>query len=212
MDYEVKEFIAKAMLPISRMGYTKNDTAEYITSRFDDLQMRPKEDVEKFIKWVDQKCSERPTDYIKSVQLVLKLHEVNERALNILCSAINSYLKDVQRGKEFESSTSKYVGNVKDKIQFTIKDAKLLYNKYYGYGYNGTEYSVYRIVGTDGNVYIWGTSNDSFDVGDTIAATVKDHRNYRGEQQTVITRGKIVYKDKNEDLSVMETLGGDYED
>ena len=130
MDYEVKEFIAKAMLPISRMGYTKNDTAEYITSRFDDLQMRPKEDVEKFIKWVDLKCSERPTDYIKSVQLVLKLHEVNERALNILCSAINSYLKDVQRGKEFESSTSKYVGNVKDKIQFTIKDAKLLYNKH----------------------------------------------------------------------------------
>lgn len=212
MKYTTKRFISKAFGPISRMGYTRDDTANYITTRFEELDPCDETSVNRFYKWVDRRRQGRQfNDYIDRVWATINQDELGDRDLNVVCSAINSYLKAVRAQEERDNNPSQYVGNIKDKIELTVKEVRFLYSKYYGYGYSGTEYNVYRIVGTDNNIYIWGTAG-IVEEGDTITATVKDHRDYKGEKQTVITRGKIVYKNKNDDLSVMETLGGDYED
>ena len=52
-----------------------------------------------------------------------------------------------------------------------------------------------------GNTIIWKTTNSNIKAGDVIRATVKAHTEYRGEKQTVVTRGKIVNYARTEENS-----------
>ena len=102
---------------------------------------------------------------------------------------------------------SEYIGNPGERIEFT---GRLTGEGHYttGYGWRGTEMTVYRIEDNDGNVIVWKTSTllgiestdergnmtwDGVHKGDTFTAkaTVKDHSEYQGVKQTVITRVKV---------------------
>ena len=89
-------------------------------------------------------------------------------------------------------NTSKFIGQIGDKItiEVTVKFSFENTNVYYGH----TVYSyMYIMTDDDGNYYKWSTAK-FFKVGEKykIAATVKDHVEYKGTAQTVITRGKEV--------------------
>lgn len=101
-----------------------------------------------------------------------------------------------------DTSNSNYQHDVNDRVDLNlIMLSEREFDSYYG-----TKY-VYTLVDGSGNVYTWFTSNllayrdkdncdnDVFaDPGDMvhIKGTVKDHTEFRGTKQTVLTRCKVV--------------------
>ena len=100
-----------------------------------------------------------------------------------------------------------HIGNIKDRIELTVTligDYEFV--SYYGYIENLNH--IYTLKDEDGNMFVWKTSNtlgmDTMDdngdeiwygvrKGDKIQikATVKDHSEYKGTPQTVLTRVKV---------------------
>ena len=156
------------------------------------------EEMDAINKWV-LNLDTKNNDYYRNAFLAWNLEDVEPRHFKLIASLINTYLKDMQKKKQQElskanSTASQYGGEVGDKIVITIASAKYLYSKSFYSGRYLSETPVYKIVGEDGNIYIWST-NTTFSEGDTIACTVKSHSEYNGEAQTVITRGKVIDKE-----------------
>jgi hypothetical protein len=85
---------------------------------------------------------------------------------------------------------SQWVGNVDEKI--TVK-ATYTHRAWYDSKF-GTTY-IHNFTTADGSLLVWKTSkgNIGFEDGDhvEIAATVKEHSEYKGKKQTALTRCKI---------------------
>lgn len=82
---------------------------------------------------------------------------------------------------------SEYLGNVGDRITFTAT-ARLISSYEGEYGWSG----LYKFVDDDGNIIMWSTNKELDNSKYTITATIKNLQEYRGEKQTVVTRGKII--------------------
>ena len=146
------------------------------------------------------------SDYCHNVKVMLNLGYVSHKHWRLLLSYINSaniYLhKQIQKELERQGLNNDYLGNVGDKVEFEVKEIRLLYTKNTYYSYNGETTNVYRILTTNNNVVIWNTQlalienqhPDCFMANSVpfnkIKATIKSLSDYKGEKQTVITRGK----------------------
>lgn len=118
---------------------------------------------------------------------------VERRDFALICSFANSYLKAVsQAAAAKEKQNSGYLGEVGKKVTFTMKKARILYTKYF----RDHPTPVVEIIDTEGNVIIWASAYgydlvqgagypDTF----VITAFVKEHAEYKGVPQTIITRG-----------------------
>lgn len=114
---------------------------------------------------------------------------IQYRDFPLIASLINYYFKFQQI--KAQNETVNYVGNVGDKITFKVASIKVLfYKNNKQYSYYAEPSIVYKLVDDKGNVYKWTTTTEVKE-GDTISATIKEHEEYRGEKQNVITRGKI---------------------
>ena len=96
--------------------------------------------------------------------------------------------KQAQREAE-ERAKSQYIGTIGDKIE--IK-ATYLYTAWFE-GFYGTTY-IHNFKAGD-NAIIWKTSNGLMEVDEnsevTLKGTIKEHSEYNGQKQTVLTRCKI---------------------
>lgn len=137
----------------------------------------------------------RSNDYYRNAFIAWNLEDLEYRHLRLITSLINSYFKDVEKQKQRQiaqqsAEASQYVGEVGQKVSLTVASYRVLYYKTFTHGRYTDETPVFKIIGADGNTYVWATNTD-FDEGDTIVATIKSHSEYNGEKQTVITRGKV---------------------
>lgn len=191
MEYSFFELATKAYPIIKDKGYIKGETTNYIKNNYNDLSEKTSfVEIQDFVNWVEKRNNEKDTEYMRSLFTIIKNNEVKEYQLNLVLSGLNSYFKDKQAQEERDHNPSKFVGKIGDYISFEIKEMKIISRNYYSY--RGPETIFWRLVGTDNNIYMWSTSKEDFKVGDIIAAKVKDHRDYRGEKQTIITRGKVL--------------------
>lgn len=97
-------------------------------------------------------------------------------------------------------AVSQYAGEVGEKIAVRIVESKTAHYEV-NYGYTPQTMYVHIMKDASGNVYVWKTQNgglgwyegetwyspDEF----TIKGTVKEHSEYNGEKQTVLTRCKV---------------------
>lgn len=86
-------------------------------------------------------------------------------------------------------SNSEYIGEIKDKITDLPVIVKAIrgFENQYGYSHVIT-------FASDDNILVWITAtNIAFGEGDKVylSGTIKDHKEYKGEKQTVMTRCKI---------------------
>ena len=114
---------------------------------------------------------------------------VTPRHWKILMSYLNSAMDYLQRQQQNNSDSNIYLGNVGDKIEFTIQSVKVLFSGYSEYGESFT----YKFITENGNVVLWTTGKNISDdyVGCKVKGTIKALKEYKGEKQTVITRAKI---------------------
>lgn len=98
--------------------------------------------------------------------------------------------KEAQREAEkaAQAEISSYVGEVGKRLTITTASAKLITSWETAYGVT----FLYHFTDETGNVFIWKASR-SIDIKDamTIKGTVKDHSEYDGIKQTVLTRCSV---------------------
>lgn len=85
----------------------------------------------------------------------------------------------------YEPSNSQFVGAVGDRLELWLTVEKVIeLDGYYGRSYMHIMYD------EDENTYLWTTASAKWDEGEEyhIKGTVKDHRTYKGVNQTVLTR------------------------
>lgn len=86
-------------------------------------------------------------------------------------------------------STSEYIGEIGDRSDFTLTVKKAI-SLYGAYGAS----TMHIMEDKDGNVFVWTTSAKDLEQGVTyvLKGTIKDHKEYRGVKQTVLTRCKVM--------------------
>lgn len=108
--------------------------------------------------------------------------------------------EEKQKAIEAQKAISQYQGEVGQKITVKIVERHTAeFETHFGYG---TQYmNIHIMKDAEGNVYTWKTQNGigywndqdwiSYDQEFTITGTIKEHSEYKGEKQTVLTRCKI---------------------
>lgn len=164
------------------------------------------EEVAEMNAWVETVNTN--SDYMWNAKTAWNKQYSEFRDVALLASFVKVFLKaksDIaKRMQDNSEKNNEYVGNVGDRI--TIKDIKsvrILYTKEGSrYAYNAPSAYVHEIVDGQGHVYVWSSTTffiDDFNDGKLkeIVATVKEHREYKGLKQTIVTHGKVVLNDTN---------------
>ena len=96
--------------------------------------------------------------------------------------------KALEEQRNTDKAKSQYIGNVGDRIRITVANAETVTSWETMWGTTWLE----KIKDESGNVYIWKTSAcTDIKPGKTLTGTVKDHSEFNGEKQTVLTRCKV---------------------
>lgn len=157
-----------------------------------------KDIVEKIIN--HYKNMEDGSEFIHNVKVMLNEEYVLAKNFGFLCYLPKGYEKYIQIEAEKEAEKAKkietrYFGEVgkryKDKV---IEDVTLITAWETQWGVT----HVYKITLEDGHILTWKTSNglylDRNEKADKISFTVKEHKEYKGEKQTEVTRCKVDIK------------------
>lgn len=98
-------------------------------------------------------------------------------------------LKKTEYNKLNNIKASEYVGEIKDKV-----DVNVTLKFYANFDSQFGTQTLYSFVDDDHNIYVWKTStwlDLEKETKVNLKGTVKDHCEYRGDKQTVLTRCKV---------------------
>lgn len=105
-------------------------------------------------------------------------------------------IEKIEKDLKAKESTSQHVGEIGEKI--TVEVTYIHSSSWehdYGYGYWTTNITnLHTFKDAQGNVFIWKTGNgieEDYGTKFTLKGTVKDHSEYNGVKQTVLTRCKL---------------------
>lgn len=136
------------------------------------------------------------SEFIHNVKVMLNEGYALPKNFGFLCYLPAGYAKYIQKEAEKAKKVeTRYFGEVgkryKDKV---IQDLTLITTWETQWGYT----SVYKITLEDGSILTWKTNNglylDRNEKFDKISFTVKEHKEYKGEKQTEVTRCKVDIK------------------
>ena len=105
--------------------------------------------------------------------------------------AYDNYLKAKKRAEERDAANaaSQYIGEIGERVTVKVQDADVLTSWETQYG---TTY-LNKIVDDAGNILIWRSSSTvTIKPGYTIRGTVKEHSEFKGTKQTVVTRCTVI--------------------
>ena len=201
--FDTKKIIKLGLADIQANGYIKanyeGSTKDKIMSLYEDpdAPMATEAECNDFLHWVNN--LDVKSDYERSSKIACNLEECKAKDLGFILSFISKFYRDRARAAEKiqreiqrarEAQASDYLGQVGDKVEFTVKSYRALYS-IEPYAYNDDYKTAYRIIDENDNIIIWKTPYKVHE-GDVIKATIKSVGMYRGEKQTTVFRGKFL--------------------
>lgn len=165
------------------------------------------EEADKIIRW----ALSQPEDYgyFHNVRAILANGEFfNKKYANFIGALPHSYRQSLTREmQKGEKSANEYLGNVGDKVTFTVKTHEVRrtgQNAYYG------DCFLHTFTDTEGHKIIWFTTNATLamkqnghvvevETPEEIKATIKRCDKYKGICETVITRAQVTKGTTNKD-------------
>ena len=141
---------------------------------------------------------EDDSEFIHNIHVMLNEGYVQYKNFGFLCYLPQGYAKHIQ--KEVEKAkraeivlNSKYFGEVGNRYKDKAIDNVTLVTSW------ETQYGIthiYKITLNDGAILTWKTNNGLYlfndnEKFDKISFTVKEHKEYKGEKQTEVTRCKV---------------------
>lgn len=101
-------------------------------------------------------------------------------------------LREIADSSRFDEGSSQYQGEVGERIdrQVVVANAIPIASNY---GYS----TLHTFKDANENIYVWLTASKILSIGNTytIRGTVKEHKIYEGNKQTVLTRCSVLAKD-----------------
>ena len=143
-------------------------------------------DADAAIAWLTDDSMEVSSDYIQSVQAIAKRGWVANKHMGFACSIIQAYRREMARLAKVNTD-SQHIGTIGERDTFTLKGNRLIFSD----GFYGLTI-IHLMEDKDGNVFKWFSSGPELDEGEflTLKATIKDHSEYQGTKETVLTRVK----------------------
>jgi hypothetical protein len=175
--------------------YMENKPKRYPDETADWLKGQPTEDdiaeVAEVIEWVHS-LSERTdlSEYLLNLRTACSAGYVEPRNMGIVASAVQAYRREVERELELKRlatrPASHHVGTVGKRQVWNLMVTRVSYSE----SMYGTK-TILGLVDAHGNDFVWfATGSLDFSAGDKVTGkgTVKEHGDYRGRAQTVLTR------------------------
>ena len=204
LGYPMEKARKQAYRYVQTYGYIAGRTGqEFATELSNDhsLPQASDQEVQQVTDWLQ---NSEPNDYLRNALAAWTKGQYKSRDAGLITSAVSSYFKwqereaarlarEAEREAQLASRDNTFAGEVGDTVSFTIREFRVAYWRTGGPRFSAGEYPVYRILGTDNRVYIWGcSSNIDINVGDTLQGKVKKQiTRPNGEIQTEVTRCKI---------------------
>ena len=205
IGYPMEKARKQAYRYVQSNGYIPGRTGQDFAIALSDNHGLPQAsdaEIQAVTDWLE---NSEPNDYLRNALAAWSKGQYKSRDAGLITSAVSSYFKWQEReaariAREAEiqaanaSRENSFAGGVGDEVTFTIREFRVIYWRTGGPRFNAGEYPVYRILGTDNRVYIWGSSSGiDINVGDTLKGKVKKQiTRPDGELQTEVTRCKIV--------------------
>jgi len=196
--YDVIKVVALAIDSIKEFGYCKSDaipsTKNRILKMFDSDMVPTSEVLNKaniFCEYVkNYKGTEDIILNVKAIALSGYCKYKHFGRLAYLPVVVERELERIKQAEEraIEAAKSNYIGEIGERLKISLSNAKLIssYENQYGYTY------IYRFVDTEGNILTWFASKSiETDTIKTVTGTIKNHKEYNSEKQTILTRCKV---------------------
>jgi hypothetical protein len=130
------------------------------------------------------------SDYLSNLKITCKDAVINIKLKGIAASVFAAYDKFQEQERErVAAKASTWQGTVGKRQDWQLKCVAVRYSS----GQYGTT-SIYMLKDEQGNCYTWFSSNDVLEEGNEykLKGTVKDHSEYQGIKQTILTRCKVM--------------------
>lgn len=147
--------------------------------------------------WYVPSTEEIPEDLPKDLTTIkLDWESIANPEDSTSLSTNESKVKDYVDTLQYEPSPSQFVGNIKERLELTLKVTRAIELE----GAFGIS-TLHIFEDENKNVFVWTTTAKSLKEGVTyhLRGTVKDHKVYRGVNQTVLTRCTNVVEVEIED-------------
>ena len=165
------------------------------------------------LEWIRSETDD--SDYIHNLRLAALEEYAEGRDFGLLVSLPVAYLRHIEKLEQYkkkeekkaEEQKSEYVGEIKDKLTVKANNFICVTTLYSQFG----ETYVYKWSDENGNIFIWYASNGVSDPETVIevTGTIKEHSEYRGVKQTVMTRCKVRTAPKPEKVHEVGTFNLD---
>lgn len=150
------------------------------------------------VEWARENLPQlqNPSDYEHNLRVVTSMQAIDGRMTGIAASLIVYYQKKTQQQVNYQNSS--WFGAVGDRATFTLTVDRVIPHEKQAYGWQGrrgqtaTTY-IHKMRDEAGNLAVWFSSGEKLEEGKTyrLVATVKDHKDYRGVKETILTRCSI---------------------
>lgn len=196
--FDVLEAIARANDIIKEHGYVKSDENNSTKSRLmsEYGRLEPSEESKKLAVEMQKDFSQidysELTDFQRNIKTMLQAGYIRSNAFGYIAYAPVMYKQMLQKREQEarrnqDKANSSYIGKVGDRITVEYKD--MVQVTFWETVY-GTTY-LYKFTTVDGNVIVWFASKFLEPSLGKITGTVKEHSEYNGEKQTILTRCRI---------------------
>lgn len=142
------------------------------------------------LEWIN--TTKDNSDFIHNLKVVTKLEYNSWDKVGILCAIFPSYKRAMEwkSQKEKQQKADKesgYVGEIGQRISIENVQTIIVssYETDFGYVY------IHKFTDENGNIYIWKSSSGSHAEATKVKGTVKEHSEFKGVKQTILTRCKV---------------------
>lgn len=196
--YDVANVLSLASDIIGKYGYVpkytndgrfnQNNTADYVLKLLVSGESG-KSNISNIINFFRELNDE--TAYIQDIKSALSMGYVTEKKVGMIASSILAHSKHLEKQQRLAVELSaEYYGSVGDKVKIVGKLSTITsYDTTFGTTY------IYKIT-CDNAIFIWKTSIVVMDGLYEVVGCIKEHNEYNGVNQTILTRCKVVPMDK----------------
>lgn len=211
--YSIDQALKASVVSIKHRGYHKSDavmmpTKEHVFLILDNRDRKNEygELFEESLKVSRESIEEmkdiinklEPTsEYIENLQLLIKDGFVQHSMLGFVVSIPGAVDREKERNLKQSiqrecNAKSNYIGEVGEKIDIEVSYLKFnSFDSFYGSSYKRTY--LYMFLDDSSNCIVWRTGKEEdFKVGDKVrlVGKIKEHKEYKGLKQTILTRAK----------------------
>lgn len=199
-----------AIAIVKALGFKRGDTAQDLsnyyfhnglgyeqwTEFYGKIEPASEEEVAPIDDFAKENIGNMNSEYMRNASLAWLKESIEYRDFGLICAFVNTWFKQVEKEtkKNAEGNNaheSEWVGEIGERITVNVANARVLFYKDNSHkSYYAASTAVYLIIDDKGNALKWSTSHE-VNAGDVVVATVKQHTEYKGVKQTVITNGRI---------------------